>query len=55
MSHSQINFNKGIHIEIKHTVLPIFIKFKNNTGQTREYILKSTSQGQKLILNKKEY
>ncbi|GHT52893.1 hypothetical protein AGMMS50233_04650 [Endomicrobiia bacterium] len=48
-------FKQDAYIEIKHNDLPIFIKFKNNAGQTKEYILKSTSQGQKLILNRKEY
>ncbi|GHT65343.1 hypothetical protein AGMMS50222_08880 [Endomicrobiia bacterium] len=55
MSHCHINFNKGTQIEIKHNDLPIFIKFENSEGQIKEYILKSTSQGQKLILNRKEY
>ena len=42
-------------IEINNNDLPFFIIFKNSKGQKKDFILKTTSNGEKLLLNKKEY
>lgn len=50
-----IEKNNIKNLDIKHNDLPILIIFKNSKGRQKKFILKSTSQGEKLVLNKKEY
>lgn len=49
------NKRQNATVEIKHDMPPLHIVLKKKDGETKEYVLKITSNGSKLLLNRKEY
>jgi hypothetical protein len=48
--------NKKISkLSIPYKELPLIINFMSSTGENKEYILKTNSAQDKLLLNKKDY